>query len=375
MRRRLHKVKSRRRLRPGSHLIHLRPRELSSPADGPPLLRFAVYSDTHYWVRSSTRSAWMRRVAAAPVRDGLVVDAAEEVLPLLLRQLSAFAASGADFAVHAGDAVCGGSSFQQEGGEFETTLRLYRSLEASVLGTSWPVYHLPGNHDIHPSGGGTRAWRKAMCANASRECNAAQPWGHACDATVHARTIYRAVCARAWRVLLLDATDGIDSDSDGRGHIGATQLGWLRAQLDASAAARQSVILVMHQLLVQPPGDGWVDPTQDFIDNREEVLALLARYDHVRLSLHGHVHANSIATRGGVVFVTTASAAEYPMHWREVSVYECEVRLTTHAVDAPLQRVRSRDADPRLGRNDIKLGPSLANYVVINTCANSRHRH
>jgi len=51
------------------------------------------------------------------------------------------------------------------------------------------------------------------------------------------------------------------------------------------------------------------------------------------------------------------------------------VRLTTHAVDAPLQRVRSRDADPRLGRNDIKLGPSLANYVVINTCANSRHRH
>lgn len=115
MRRRLHKVKSRRRLRPGSHLIHLRPRELSSPADGPPLLRFAVYSDTHYWVRSSTRSAWMRRVAAAPVRDGLVVDAAEEVLPLLLRQLSAFAASGADFAVHAGDAVCGGSSFQQAG--------------------------------------------------------------------------------------------------------------------------------------------------------------------------------------------------------------------------------------------------------------------
>ena len=67
--------------------------------------------------------------------------------------------------------------------------------------------------------------------------------------------------------------------------------------------------------------------TQDFIDNREEVLALLARYDHVRLSLHGHVHANSIATRGGVVFVTTASAAEYPMHWREVSVYECEERL------------------------------------------------
>lgn len=115
MRRRLHKIKSRRRLRPGSHLIHLRPRELSSPADGPPLLRFAVYSDTHYWVRSSTRSAWMRRVAAAPVRDGLVVDAAEEVLPLLLRQLSAFAASGADFAVHAGDAVCGGSSFQQAG--------------------------------------------------------------------------------------------------------------------------------------------------------------------------------------------------------------------------------------------------------------------
>ena len=107
---------------------------------------------------------------------------------------------------------------------------------------------------------------------------------------------------------------------------------------------------------------------QDFIDNREEVLALLARYDHVRLSLHGHVHANSIATRGGVVFVTTASAAEYPMHWREVRVRPCEVELRTHALDLPEVLQKSRERDTRNGRNAAKLGEPLANNLLLRTC-------
>ena len=55
----------------------------------------------------------------------------------------------------------------------------------------------------------------------------------------------------------------------------------------------------------------------------------------MRLSLHGHVHANTLATQHGIAFASGASAGEFPMQWREVHVLPCEVRLRAHEL-APL---------------------------------------
>lgn len=393
--------KARRRMHLGGQSIVFEPRQGPS---GAPLLRFAVFSDTHFWARSPARAEWERRMAAQPFRDGLLVDDADALLGQLLSELSAFAASGGDFAVSLGDSVCGGSSFHLSPGEYAYSLRSYRLTEVKALG-AWPVLHVAGNHDLDQSGGGTGAWRLAMCTNASstlalgmcdgpaRTADAASYLalsGSALSGSAQsgsglselglsglglpgpaAHVNYRSFHAGDWRVLLLDAQDGIARDTDGHGHIGGAQLTWMRRELDESARARQHVILMMHQLLVPPPGAigaGWVDATQDFVDNRGEVLALLARYDHVRLSLHGHVHANSVATAHGIAFVTTASATEFPMHWREVRVHECELRLVTHALAVPELRERSRRADRRGGRNEAKAGPSLANSFAIRTC-------
>jgi len=256
-RRQRHEARRRR-----GHFIPLTPRERPP---GAPLLRFAVFGDTHYWSKGLTRTAWEKHVASQPVRDGLLVEAVDAVLPRLLQQLSAFAASGGDFAVHAGDAVCGGSSFHQTPAEFTNSLHTYRELELCALG-SWPVLHIPGNHDLHPGprgvgrAAGTAAWREVMCANqthavTSRRCAAGMP-------------NYSSLRLPGWRILLLDSQDGLLEDSDGHGHIGPVQLSWLRAELEESKQARERVILIMHQLLVEPPGDGWVERTQDFVDNR-----------------------------------------------------------------------------------------------------------
>lgn len=375
-----HRWKARRRTgRRGAFLL---PRAKMA-SNGMPLLRFAIFGDTHFWSASPARTGWQKRVAAQAVRDGLIVDEVDSILPKLLQQLSTFAASGADFAVHTGDAVCGGSTFGLTPAEFTQSLVHYRALEVSALG-SWPVLHIPGNHDLDPNPdwprrGGTGSWRGAMCANTTRPlsrltCSTGSP-------------NYSSIRAAGWRVVLLDAQDGLTQDSDGRGLIGAAQLDWLRSELEDAALAGEQVILVMHQLLVDPsagqptdgsthrgqtgdgpPGGSWIESTQDFILNRAEVLSLLSNFDNVRLSLHGHVHANSIVTRRGVAFVTTASPIEFPMHWREVTVHECELRLTTHAIDVPRQRDKSRQADRRGGRNGFKLGPAAANSVVIRTC-------
>ena len=106
--------------------------------------------------------------------------------------------------------------------------------------------------------------------------------------------------------------------ADGHGHIGDAQLAWMESELRASAAAGEQVLLIMHQLLVPPlRADGTLPPNvdwrQDFVDNRLDVLRALRPHSHVRLSLHGHVHANTLASQGGVVFVTVASAAEFPI--------------------------------------------------------------
>jgi hypothetical protein len=131
------------------------------------------------------------------------------------------------------------------------------------------------------------------------------------------------------------------------------------------------VVLVMHQLLVMPSEPHaleWLDWTQDFVDNSGAVLALLRRYDHVRLSLHGHVHGNSLTTQHGIAFVSTAAAGEYPMHWREIIVSECEIELKTHVISAPALREKSRLRDSRAGRNDLKTGEGVANHVRLRIC-------
>ena len=146
--------------------------------------------------------------------------------------------------------------------------------------------------------------------------------------------------------------------------------------LDESAAAGEQVILVMHQLLVSPVNEsvqevrlpGWLDWRGDFVDNRLEVLQLLDRHEHVRLSFHGHVHANTITTRRGVAYVSNAAAGEYPMHWREVAVLPCELQIRTHALEAPALLEKSRLRDTRPGRNEIKAGTQEANAVSIRTC-------
>ena len=103
-----------------------------------------------------------------------------------------------------------------------------------------------------------------------------------------------------------------------------------------------------------------------------QVLALLRRFSHVRLSFHGHVHANSVTVRAGVAFVTTASVDEYPMTWREVLVRRCEVELRTHTLQLAhlIEKSAQREAgrgDPD-SRNAAKRGAQADNNVIVRFC-------
>lgn len=111
--------------------------------------------------------------------------------------------------------------------------------------------------------------------------------------------------------------------------------------------------------------------TRRFCSRRTlQVLAILRRFAHVRLSLHGHVHANSLTARAGIAFVSTASADEYPMQWREVIVRQCEIELRMHSLVLPglLDESARREAGRGAGRNEAKRGGPMDNNVILRTC-------
>ena len=212
-------------------------RDTSSSAANETLFRFAVISDTHFWLPSTARAQWSRQSDEQPERDGLLVSDSDTIVQQLMVELSQFAASGGSFAVHAGDSVCGGGSFRPPLREYERGLQTFREQQRAAFG-SWPVFHVPGNHDLDPIEGGLATWRRTLGSVGNSS---------------HTELAYRALrVVPGWRLLLLDSMDGVAHDKDGHGHIGEAQLAWLASQLEQSAAASEQVILVMHQLLVSP---------------------------------------------------------------------------------------------------------------------------
>ena len=176
--------------------------------------RFAVISDTHFWLPSTARAEWSRQSDEQSERDGLLVSDSDAIVQQLLAELTQFADRGGSFAVHAGDSVCGGSSFHPPLLEYERGLLAFRERQRAALG-SWPVYHVPGNHDLDPIEGGLAKWRRTF--GISGRGNSSHP-----------ELGYRALrVALGWRLLLLDSMDGVVHDTDGHGHIGEAQLAWL----------------------------------------------------------------------------------------------------------------------------------------------------
>ena len=357
-------------------------------AAAPSNYTLALLTDTHYWHDTPTRQLFASRTGRLPERDGLLVHRSPQIIASVLQSLAGFASSGGTAAIHIGDAGCGGGGFDQPAIEHAASLQTYRAMESSALARhDFRVHHIPGNHDLSPSqDGGLGAWYEHL--GPSQRVSATTS---AMGAIVQPRAYRSLHLGTRWKVLLLDSTDGVQTDRDGHGHIGRVQLSWLEAELQSAERQRQHVILCMHQLLIDPSGADTaeerrtryalrskrransiaLDPTADMhgggpswigegdmIDNRASVLEVLSRYASVvRLSLHGHVHANTRALWRGIEFISLASTTEYPMEWFELRLSDCTAHLLPRPVEGVDEwRDESLQRETRPRRNDIKRG-------------------
>ena len=170
------------------------------------------------------------------VRDGLLVQASAETLARLLAELQLFAKGGGKFAVHVGDVSCGGKTFMQPAEELRRAMRQYKQLLQKTL-ASWPVYHLPGNHDVTGPAGGTADWLSILGSPNAASLDGLTGGGAA---------NYRELLEPGWQLLLLDSMSGLGLDRGG-GQIGTAQMRWLESKLIESKRDGRSVILITHQ--------------------------------------------------------------------------------------------------------------------------------
>ena len=180
------------------------------------------------------------------------------------------------FAVIGGDLVSPGVLEPHRDLSPEEFVPSYELLQSLLQPLTFPIYMLLGNHDNRP------AFYQVI---KPQDGVADEPYYYSFD-------------HQGWHFVALDSVQ----PGEVGGYLDATQLAWLRDDLDAHLT-QPTLVLVHHHPL--PVGDERLDSVR--LQNGEELLSMLRQYATVRWLLCGHVHLEQVVACDGVTMLTTPS--------------------------------------------------------------------
>jgi 3',5'-cyclic AMP phosphodiesterase CpdA len=301
-----------------------------APAEGFPVVRFAVIADPHLFDLSDS--------TPGPALDRALASGAKlhaESRMILERALADIAAERPDFLL-----VCGDLTRDGERSAHELAAGLLGGLDA--LGV--PVLVVPGNHDV------ANPHAVRFTEHAAEPVPGVTPDEFA---TIHADLGYAEAIERdpaslsylaepvaGLRVLALDACryrGGPDSPrTDGR--LSRATRAWAARALVRARADGAVVIVLLHHAVVPHFEDmeAWLD--RYLLDGHAAAARLLAG-GGARLVFTGHGHAQDIVrartTAGPLWDVQTGSLASWPCPWRMVELGPgASVRIESRGVTA-----------------------------------------
>ncbi|MGG6297124.1 metallophosphoesterase family protein [Leptolyngbya sp. AN02str] len=265
--------------------------------------RFAIVSDPHI---ALPKTIWDN-----PSRFHLV----EVSIPALEYVLAELAELNLDFLLVPGDLTQHGEPENHEW--FATRLAQL----------PYPVYVVPGNHDIVQRDRTEQAIGLHEFAGFYQKfgyCDGAQPY--------YVREVVPGVALVGLNSIAFDEI-GTQLNT---GLVDEAQLHWLRTTL-AELNASLVMVMIHHNVLEHMPGQSRHSMGQRYmLHNAPELLALL-RSHQVPLVFTGHLHVQDIAQEQGITEITTGSLVSYPhpyrvLHYTEDDQGDRHLRVETYHV-------------------------------------------
>lgn len=266
--------------------------------------RFAVISDPHI---ALPHTIWDN-----PKRFHLV----EVSIPAIEQILSSLETEALDFLILPGDLT--------QHGERENHEWLVNRLKQ----LPFPVYTVPGNHDIIRRDGCDRTLSLAEFPQRYQ--------GFGFDSS---RPYYHQPLLPGVHLIGLNS---IAFDAEGEqffyGHVDAEQLNWLSKQLQA-LQNEWVIVMIHHNVLEHLPGQA-NHPLgiRYIVKNRDELLRTL-KLGNVNLILTGHLHVQDVAQEGDFWEITTGSLVSYPHPYRIITATpqpsgQIAIQIKSHRVQA-----------------------------------------
>jgi 3',5'-cyclic AMP phosphodiesterase CpdA len=180
----------------------------------------------------------------------------------------------------------------------------HRWLAHRLAQLPYPVYLVPGNHDVPQIEGNTQ---RIGLADFSRYYS---NFGYADPNQLY----YTAELQPGLRLIGLNS-NYFDASGDQIGYLDAEQLEWLRQTL-AQAPQDFHLVMIHHNLVEHLPGQSTHPLGRRYmLSNAPQVRSVLQEFG-VQLVFTGHLHAQDIACENGLYDITTGSLVSYPHPYR-----------------------------------------------------------
>jgi 3',5'-cyclic AMP phosphodiesterase CpdA len=168
----------------------------------------------------------------------------------------------------------------------------------------FPVYVIPGNHDI-PTVKGTETFIHP------------QDFSHYYQNLGYQNTNQLYYTTEIYPGLQLIALNSNQFDSEGKqlGFVDESQLIWLENVLN-DCQNKVKLLMIHHNVIEHLPGQSVHELGKRYIlENNFQLLEILQKYN-VKLIFTGHLHVQDISEYNGIYEVTTGSLVSYPHPYR-----------------------------------------------------------
>ncbi|MEA5512135.1 metallophosphoesterase [Crocosphaera sp. UHCC 0190] len=199
-------------------------------------------------------------------------------------------------------------------------------LQKRLQSLPFPVYVVPGNHDIPSLSPTERTIGFQEFPSYYRHC------GYGEDHLYYSQEILPGV-----RIIALNSNQ-FNGEGKQLGCLDEAQLTWLEELLPQ---VKDQLLLVMihHNVIEHLPGQTHHELGQRYMLDNAPLLLKMLRSAHCQLIFTGHLHVQDVAYDQGIYEITTGSLVSYPHPYRIIEVKRpphssLTLNVTSHRVDS-----------------------------------------